>query len=127
MAVIMQWLDVQFPPKQRCHGDGSPPRKCSASGQGSRGAGRQRDGDNDKENEAPPRPRKRQQRDETPDGDGGGDGDGERGGKGNKRAKKDPEETQRKFACPFYKHDQSKYKNSRACRFPGFSTMHRLK
>lgn len=127
MAIVMQWLDTTFPPKQNSHGDRSFPRKCNASEEGGRSARRERDGDNDKENQAPRRPRKRQQRDETPDGDGNGEDDDEREGKGNKRAKKDPEDTHRKFACPFYKHDQSKYKNSRACRFPGFSTMHRLK
>lgn len=127
MAIVMQWLDMTFPPRQRCSSD-SASRSRGTSGGGGRGAkkGRCCDGDeDDKENAAPQRQKKRQQRDESPGGDE--DGDGERGGNGNKRARKDPEEAQRKFACPFYKHDPSKHKTSRACRFPGFASMHRLK
>ena len=126
MAIVMQWLDETFPPRQHCSGDNfSRSRGVSGGGGRSPKKGRACGGEGDKENAAPQRQRKRQQRDESPDGNE--DGDGERGGNGNKRAKKDPEEEQRKFACPFYKHDPSKHKTSRACRFPGFSSMHRLK
>lgn len=127
MAIVMQWLDETFPPRQHCSGDSSS-RSRGTSGGGGRGAktGSCYDGAEDnKENVVPQRQRKRQQRDESPGGDE--DGDDERGGNGSKRAKKDPEEEQKRFACPFYKHDPSKHKTSRVCRFPGFDSMHRLK
>lgn len=124
MAIIMKWIDEKFPPKHHCHSGSSSVRSHGASAGGGCSAKTTGGGDNDdKENKGPRRPRKRQQRDETPGGNG--DGEGERGGKANKRAKKG--ETEKRFACPFYKHDPLKYKNERACRFPGFENIARLK
>ncbi|OTB04062.1 hypothetical protein M426DRAFT_321159 [Hypoxylon sp. CI-4A] len=55
---------------------------------------------------------------------GGNEGDPDRGG--NKRAKKDPEQD-RKFACPFYKHDPRAHNKHRSCTGPGWASLHRLK
>lgn len=32
-----------------------------------------------------------------------------------------------RFACPFYKHDQNRYRNRRTCPGPGWLTVHRMK
>ncbi|KAI1410060.1 hypothetical protein F5Y13DRAFT_202682 [Hypoxylon sp. FL1857] len=55
---------------------------------------------------------------------GGDEGDPERGG--SKRAKKEPE-SERKFACPFYKHDPKAHNKHRSCAGPGWASLHRLK
>ncbi|KAI1389110.1 uncharacterized protein F4822DRAFT_404991 [Hypoxylon trugodes] len=55
---------------------------------------------------------------------GGNEGDPSRGG--NKRAKKDIE-PDRKFACPFYKHDPKTHSKHRSCAGPGWASLHRLK
>ncbi|SPO02331.1 uncharacterized protein DNG_05004 [Cephalotrichum gorgonifer] len=132
MSVVMEWLDQNFPPTKTSQGGSASSRSrgTSDTGGGCGGSKKGRGGgsnSDEKENEAPRRPKKRQQRDESPGGDDDDDDDGDKKGKGNKRARKNPEENQRKFACPFYKHDSSKHKSSRACRFPGFDTLHRLK
>ena len=118
MVLIMKWLDLNFPPRQHSHGgttSGSSSRKRTSSD----------DNNDDKENDAPQRPRKRQQRDE---GSGGnGDGHGERDGKGNKRPKKAAQKDEKRFACPFYKHDPENPKHSRTCRGPGWDKVHRVK
>ncbi|KAH8716818.1 hypothetical protein GQ44DRAFT_713082 [Phaeosphaeriaceae sp. PMI808] len=36
-------------------------------------------------------------------------------------------ETGAKFACPFYKHEPSRYRNRRTCPGPGWPTVHRMK
>ncbi|KAI2471522.1 hypothetical protein F4781DRAFT_440155 [Annulohypoxylon bovei var. microspora] len=55
---------------------------------------------------------------------GGGEGDPDRGG--SKRAKKEIE-TEKKFACPFYKNDQRAHCKHRSCAGPGWASLHRLK
>lgn len=39
----------------------------------------------------------------------------------------DPDEDKRKFACPFLKHNPSKYKTWRGCAWSGYNTVHRVK
>ncbi|KAK1772731.1 hypothetical protein QBC33DRAFT_464203, partial [Phialemonium atrogriseum] len=60
------------------------------------------------------------------DDDGADDlGDGNFGDRnGNKRAKKTAE---RRFACPYFKHNPDRYRNERTCCGPGWTTVHRLK
>ncbi|KAI1106440.1 hypothetical protein F4804DRAFT_340457 [Jackrogersella minutella] len=55
---------------------------------------------------------------------GGDEGDPDRGG--SKRAKKEIE-SERKFACPFYKHDPGTHNKHRSCAGPGWTSLHRLK
>ncbi|KAI2779247.1 hypothetical protein F4815DRAFT_500576 [Daldinia loculata] len=55
---------------------------------------------------------------------GGDEGDPDRGG--SKRAKKDTE-SERKFACPFYKNDPKAHNKHRSCAGPGWTSLHRLK
>ncbi|KAI1799059.1 hypothetical protein F4811DRAFT_565896 [Daldinia bambusicola] len=55
---------------------------------------------------------------------GGDEDDPDRGG--SKRAKKDVE-PERKFACPFYKHDPNAHRKNRSCAGPGWASLHRLK
>ncbi|KAI0827245.1 hypothetical protein F5Y06DRAFT_308654 [Hypoxylon sp. FL0890] len=55
---------------------------------------------------------------------GGDEGDPERGS--SKRAKKELE-SERKFACPFYKHDPKAHNKHRSCAGPGWASLHRLK
>ncbi|KAI1374864.1 hypothetical protein F4677DRAFT_447131 [Hypoxylon crocopeplum] len=63
--------------------------------------------------------------DDQDDSSAGGDGgDSNRGG--SKRAKKDTE-PERKFACPFYKHDPKAHSKHRSCTGPGWTSLHRLK
>ncbi|CAJ2512044.1 Uu.00g076690.m01.CDS01 [Anthostomella pinea] len=45
---------------------------------------------------------------------------------GNKRAKKEVE-LERKWACPFYKHDPEAHSKHRSCAGPGWPSLHRLK
>ncbi|XDG03555.1 hypothetical protein ABKA04_003170 [Annulohypoxylon sp. FPYF3050] len=55
----------------------------------------------------------------------GGDGrNPDRGG--SKRAKKEVE-TEKKFACPYYKHDPRAHVKHRSCAGPGWTSLHRLK
>ncbi|KAI0133433.1 hypothetical protein F4776DRAFT_664190 [Hypoxylon sp. NC0597] len=56
---------------------------------------------------------------------GGDEGDPGRGGS-SKRAKKELE-SERKFACPFYKHDPRAHNKHRSCAGPGWPSLHRLK
>ncbi|OTB16406.1 hypothetical protein K445DRAFT_366364 [Daldinia sp. EC12] len=55
---------------------------------------------------------------------GGNEDDPDRGG--SKRAKKDVE-SERKFACPFYKNDPKAHRKHRSCAGPGWTSLHRLK
>ncbi|KAI1135739.1 hypothetical protein F5Y05DRAFT_421139 [Hypoxylon sp. FL0543] len=55
---------------------------------------------------------------------GGDEGDPDRGS--SKRAKKELE-SERKFACPFYKHDPKAHNKHRSCAGPGWASLHRLK
>ncbi|KAI0384618.1 hypothetical protein F5Y04DRAFT_247348 [Hypomontagnella monticulosa] len=55
---------------------------------------------------------------------GGDEGDPDRGV--SKRAKKEIE-TEKKFACPYYKHDPRAHCKHRSCTGPGWASLHRLK
>ncbi|KAI1471137.1 uncharacterized protein F4812DRAFT_467345 [Daldinia caldariorum] len=55
---------------------------------------------------------------------GGDEDDPDRGD--SKRAKKDVE-SERKFACPFYKNDPKAHRKHRSCAGPGWTSLHRLK
>ncbi|KAI1453522.1 hypothetical protein F4805DRAFT_461708 [Annulohypoxylon moriforme] len=55
---------------------------------------------------------------------GGDEGDPDRGG--SKRAKKEVE-VEKKFACPFFKHDPRVHNKHRSCAGPGWTSLHRLK
>ncbi|KAI1214277.1 uncharacterized protein F4807DRAFT_455919 [Annulohypoxylon truncatum] len=55
---------------------------------------------------------------------GGDEGDPDRGG--SKRAKKEVE-AEKKFACPYYKHDPRAHNKHRSCAGPGWTSLHRLK
>jgi len=57
-------------------------------------------------------------------GDGEGDGKGNGGGK--KRAKR-LDVADLLLACPFFKHDPTRYGKVRTCCGPGFPTVHRVK
>ncbi|KAM0556473.1 hypothetical protein ACHAO7_002599 [Fusarium culmorum] len=59
------------------------------------------------------------------DVEGSSDDDTDEGVKDKKRPKGSP--TGPLFACPFYKHDPVKYKNSRSCVGPGWKSVHRVK
>ncbi|KAI0882634.1 uncharacterized protein GGS22DRAFT_191224 [Annulohypoxylon maeteangense] len=56
---------------------------------------------------------------------GGDEGDPNRGG--SKRAKKEEAEAEKKFACPFYKHDPRAHNKHRSCAGPGWPSLHRVK
>ncbi|KAH9885965.1 hypothetical protein F4778DRAFT_759862, partial [Xylariomycetidae sp. FL2044] len=71
------------------------------------------------------RPKRQLGGDEKDNSSAGGDENGgDRGG--NKRAKKDAE-IERKWACPFYKHDPRAHSGRRSCAGPGWTSIHRLK
>ncbi|PKS05713.1 hypothetical protein jhhlp_007542 [Lomentospora prolificans] len=127
MSMLMEWLNASIPPLQERDG-GNRSRGTAESGSKKKSGSDRRGGDpdEDKENNGGRRSNKRQQREESPDGHDGGDG-GRGGGKGTKRARKESNDGERKFACPFYKHDPSRCLKSRACAPPGFPSLHRLK
>ncbi|KAI5926030.1 hypothetical protein F4810DRAFT_657142 [Camillea tinctor] len=123
MAAFNTWLDKKIVAIENAYeaseasGDSSmgtsknnSPDK-SESGKGtsktSRGAKRQFDGDDDDNSSA------------------GGDENGQDRG-GNKRARKEPEQ-EKKYACPFFKHDPITFGKERCCAGPGWPSIHRLK
>ncbi|TLD33864.1 hypothetical protein PspLS_00947 [Pyricularia sp. CBS 133598] len=124
-AYFRPWIEETFG-IESCsdgeHGGGSRPQNSQSTAQGGRGT-----------NDTSSTSRKRQQRhyhDEDGEMNQSDDDDNKgNGGKRNKkRARQDTGDTQqRRFACPYYKHDPQTYKNHRTCRSPGYLTTHRLK
>ncbi|KAI0181686.1 hypothetical protein GGR52DRAFT_567907 [Hypoxylon sp. FL1284] len=99
-----------------------------ASGNSDSGSGATGSGDNNSEQGQSSRSSRTKRRlggdDQDNSSAGGDEGGPDRGG--NKRAKTD-NEPERKFACPFFKHDAKTHSKHRSCTGPGWTSLHRLK
>ncbi|KAI1340029.1 hypothetical protein F5Y15DRAFT_61951 [Xylariaceae sp. FL0016] len=119
MASFNKWLDKRFQcisyTIEACDASGGP--TGGSSGSNPIGSGNGKSGGSSR------RPKRQLDGEDQDDFSAGGDENGQERG-GNKRAKKD--ESERRWACPYYKHDPNACKN-RSCHGPGFSTIHRMK
>ncbi|KAH9988127.1 hypothetical protein F4779DRAFT_632307 [Xylariaceae sp. FL0662B] len=123
MAAFNKWFDKRLQIISYAYeaSEASENSGCGPSGGGDAGDGASGTGGSG----SPARTKRRLDGDNQDDPSGGGDEhDPDRGG--SKRAKKDVE-PERKWACPFYKHDPRKYSKHRSCTGPGWPSLHRLK
>ncbi|KAH8843894.1 hypothetical protein MCOR07_003315 [Pyricularia oryzae] len=124
-AYFRPWIEDKFGIESCSDGEhdgGSRQQNSQSAGQGGKST-----------NRTSTTSRKRQQRhyhdedDEmNPSDEDDGKGDGRK--RNTKRARQDSGKShQRRFACPYYKHDPQSFSSSRTCRSPGYDTIHRLK
>lgn len=122
MAKFNQWLnkrlDIISYAYEASEASGNPQDYSSGTGPGSNNSGQGQSGRST-------RSKRRLGGDDQDDSSAGGDGrNPDRGG--SKRAKKEVE-TEKKFACPYYKHDPRAHVKHRSCAGPGWTSLHRLK
>ena len=124
---IEQTIGVMRQAADACDDDGTSGRSGKTQGRGGGGGGepkkplsgqkRHYQRDDDSSNDDDP----------LDDGHGGGGGSGSGGGgrNGNKRARRSSDD--KRFACPYFKHNQKKYTTERTCCGPGWIDVHRVK
>lgn len=116
MNWIVEWLDTGLQDYIRQRGGDTRPNRASGSTPGILGSqGAQFD--------------KGKRRRSPPGGEGPYDEDDENGNQKRPKQSKDAVTAPQKMACPFSKHNRSRYQTSRwrTCCWPGFETIHRLK
>lgn len=122
------YLIISSPPSPsvyaRAHGHGEAQSYSSASGSGVASQGTQNAPASSSSYRGKSRKRQR--------GGIDNDGDDDDGGRDNKRLRASAVDTPAevpppKFACPYFKYNQAKYRMWRSCPGPGWTTVHRIK
>ncbi|KAL0941189.1 uncharacterized protein CTRU02_203952 [Colletotrichum truncatum] len=118
MAKVEEWFDENVCTLEEANdNDGQTPSGSRSSGN----RGMKRPASSGKLNPGS----KRHHRDDDPEDQKSDNEEEEDRDRGQKRAK--TANDKRKFACPFFKYDQARYKDQRTCCGPGWHEIHRLK
>ncbi|KAH6676107.1 hypothetical protein F5X68DRAFT_264302 [Plectosphaerella plurivora] len=120
MAVIAPFIDRTLDTLEAAYdgGGGNQPGRASTK----RGTGLV---SSSASNSGPLMAQKRGNSNQSHESDGENDGDQRTGGRTIKRTK--TTERNKKFACPYYKHDPIKHAHTRTCSGPGWDEVHRVK